>query len=108
MKTKEEINDLAEIHANQEMEVYKPMDLPKGTKQAIFTHCLVSYNIGYTQCQEDMADKKYTEEDMIKFAFDTYCYISGIMKVPFNQVSENRTHAEDNLKVFINSLNKQD
>jgi len=56
----------------------------------------------------DMADKKYTEEDMIKFAFDTYCYISGIMKVPFNQVSENRTHAEDNLKVFINSLNKQD
>ena len=57
---------------------------------------------------EDNKDKKYTEDDMIKFAFDTYCYISGIMKVPFNQVSENRTHAEENLKVFINSLNKQD
>ena len=66
-----------------------------------------SFIKGYTQCQEDMADKKYTDEDMIKFAFDTYCYISGIMKVTFNQVSENRTHAEDNLKVFINSL-KQD
>jgi hypothetical protein len=56
MKTKEEIEQLAEIHANLEMEVYKSMDLPKGTKQAIFTHCLVSYNIAYTQCQEDMAD----------------------------------------------------
>ena len=66
------------------------------------------YNNGYNQCKKDMANKKYTEEDMIKFAFDTYCYISGIMKVPFNQVSENRTHAEENLKVFINSLNKQD
>lgn len=52
--------------------------------------------------------KKYTEEDMINFAFDTYYYISGIMKVPFNKISENRTHAEDNFKVFINSLNKQD
>jgi hypothetical protein len=60
------------------------------------------------KCQEDMVEKKYTEEDMIKFAFDTYCYISGIMKVPFNKVSENITHAEENLKVFINSLNKQD
>ena len=63
--------------------------------------------MGYTQCQEDMADKKYTEEDMILFAFDTYHYISGIMKVPFNKVSENRTHAEENLKEFIKN-NKQD
>lgn len=62
----------------------------------------------FLKYQENMADKKYTEEDMIKFAFDTYCYISGIMKVPFNKVSENRTHAEDNFKDFINSLNKQD
>ena len=50
---------------------------------------------------EDNQDKKYTEDDMIKFAFDTYCYISGIMKVPFNQVSENRTHVEENLKEYI-------
>ena len=26
----------------------------------------------WNECQEDMADKKYTEQDMIKFAFDTY------------------------------------
>ena len=72
MKSKEEINDLAEIHANQEMEVYKSMDLPKGTKQAIFTHCLVSYNIGYTQCQEDMADKdKWTFEEILDACYPT-------------------------------------
>ena len=58
------------------------------------------------QCQEDMVDKKYTKEDMIDFAFDTYCYISGIMKVPFNQVSENGTHAEENFKEYVK--NKQD
>ena len=27
--------------------------------------------IGYKQCQQDMIEK-YTEQDMIKFAFDTY------------------------------------
>ena len=26
----------------------------------------VAYKKGYTQCQEDMADKKYTEADMLK------------------------------------------
>jgi hypothetical protein len=57
--------------------------------------------------KEDMVDKKYTEEDMIKFAFDTYYYISGIMKVPFNKVSENRTHA-DKLKEKLTTKNKQD
>ena len=56
--------------------------------------------------QEDNKDKKYTEKDMIDFAFDTYCYISGIMKVPFNQVSENGTHAEENFKEYVK--NKQD
>jgi len=69
---------------------------------------IIGFEQGYTQCQEDIADKKYTEEDMIKFAFDTYYYISRIMKVPFNKVSENRTHAKDNFKEYINSLNKQD
>jgi hypothetical protein len=96
MKSKEEINDLAEIHANQEMKVYKSMDLPKGTKQAIFTHCLVSYNIAYTQCQEDMADKKYTLDD-IKKAFMSGC------------ASERRfSRRTDELDNYINSLNKQD
>lgn len=46
--------------------------------------------------------KTYSEEDMVEFAFDTYCYISGIMKVPFNQVSENKLHVIDNLEQFKN------
>ena len=98
MKTKEEIEQLADIYGTSK-DAYD--------REYISIVQRNSFIDGYTQCQEDMADKKYTDEDMIKFAFDTYCYISGIMKVPFNQVSENRTHAEDNLKVFINSL-KQD
>jgi hypothetical protein len=94
MKTKEEIVIKAKAYAES-------IGNEDGTSA-------YDYVMGYTQCQEDMADKKYTEEDMIKFAFDTYYYISGIMKVPFNKVSENRTHAEDNFKEYINSLNKQD
>lgn len=50
MKSKEEINDLAEIHANQEMEV--------------------SYDTR-------KSDNKYTEEDMKKaFKFYAYAHIS--------------------------------
>jgi len=44
----------------------------------------------------------YTEEDMVNFAFDTYYYISKLMEVPFNQISENKLHAIENLKKFKN------
>jgi len=43
------------------------------------------------------AERMYSEEDMIEFAFNTYCYISGIMKV---QVSENKIHAMENFEQF--------
>ena len=46
---------------------------------------------GYTQCQEDMAEKKYTEDD-IRNAF----FSGGVMK------------DIDEFNHFINSLNKQD
>ena len=52
------------------------------------------YLSGYNQCQEDMADKKYTEEDLE------------------NAFNSGRGHGlPDNIKdfnSFINSLNKQD
>ena len=51
----------------------------------------VAYKKGYTQCQEDMTDKKYTEED-IRNAF----FSGGVMK----DVNE--------FNHFINSLNKQE
>ena len=98
MKSKEEIEQLAkEVHYDS-------------AQQGLDANgCFNQYQgfiKGYSKCQEDMADKKYTKKDMIDFAFDTYCYISGIMKVPFNKVSENGTHAEENFKEYIK--NKQD
>jgi hypothetical protein len=102
MKTKEEIKKLATKN-------YRSNGSGGGQyTEGLQEGRIIGFIDGYNQCQEDMTDKKYTKEDMIKFAFDTYYYISGIMKVPFNQVSENRTHAEDNFKEYINSLNKQD
>ena len=47
--------------------------------------------------------KELQKQQMIDFGFNTYYYISGIMKVPFNQVSENNLHAEMNF--FINYEN---
>ena len=47
-------------------------------------------------------ERKYSEEDMINFAFDTYCYISELMKVPFNLISENKLHAMYNFEQFKN------
>jgi hypothetical protein len=46
------------------------------------------------------AERMYSEEDMIKFAFDTYHYISKLMGVPFNQISENKLHAMYNFEQF--------
>lgn len=58
---------------------------------------------GRTKLTEQLLELKessFDETDMINFAFDTYCYISGIMKVSFNQVSKNKLHAIDNLEQF--------
>jgi hypothetical protein len=46
------------------------------------------------------AERMYSDEDMIKFAFDTYHYISKLMGVPFNQISENKLHAMYNFEQF--------
>jgi len=54
-----------------------------------------------TQCQEDMADKKYTEEDIKKaFKFYAYAHIS--------QQPHSYEKLEQDYLQFINSLNKQD
>jgi hypothetical protein len=54
----------------------------------------VGYIKGYTQCQEDMADKKYTEEDL-----------HTILRLR----KEWYSHTDKNVvRDFINSLNKQD
>ncbi len=50
MKTPEEIEKLADSTINKEG--YTTDDF------------IIGFEQGYTQCQEDVADKKYTEEDM--------------------------------------------
>jgi hypothetical protein len=52
-----------------------------------------SFVEGYTQCQEDMADKKYTEEDIRK------TFMAGVECAVANG---------KNFEQYINSLNKQD
>jgi hypothetical protein len=81
MKSKEEIEQLAEKH-------YTQITLSQRT----------AFKLGYTQCQEDMADKKYTEEDLI-IAFDAGYYTRDA----FGDRPNNMTAEE-----YINSLNKQD
>jgi hypothetical protein len=96
MKNKEEIEQLAEkeypIQLNENH--YKPDvydDLNEDNRNA--------YVEGYNQCQEDMADKKYTEEDMLK------CWNTAFTDA-MNIDSE--TYKPIFYSDFINSLNKQD
>ena len=88
MKTKEEIKQLAETEYGTEMGSIRgsnPYDLEADRKNGFIK--------GYTQCQEDNKDKKYTEEDL-KLAFETgrNFQLTG----------------EDNFNELLNSLNKQD
>ena len=54
---------------------------------------------------DEELNKKYSEEDMINFAFDTYCYISELMDVEFNKISENKLHAMYNFEQFKKKVN---
>ncbi len=70
MKTKEEIEQLAESQYGTEIGSIRgsnPYDLEKDRKNGFIK--------GYTQCQEDQSDKKYTEENMQEYAeFCIRCY----------------------------------
>ena len=75
MKSKEEIEQLAEKH-------YTQITLSQRT----------AFKLGYTQCQEDMADKKYTEDDL---------------KKAMNYASQITNNKMKYIEDYINSLNKQ-
>jgi hypothetical protein len=82
MKTRQEIEQLAQ-------EEYKD-----NLHNPFFTAAPMGYIKGYIQCQEDMADKKYTEEDL-----------HTILRLR----KEWYSHTDKNVvRDFINSLNKQD
>ena len=59
---------------------------------------------GYTQCQEDMADKKYTEED-IREAIDMARMLSHVSCL---EEGEHRLKYSNTEEDIIESLNKQD
>jgi len=62
------------------------------------------YVMGYNKCQEDMADKKYTEEDVIK------AIEMAREGIRVTRISEWETEKEFDYNDYqiINSLNKQD
>ena len=92
MKTQEEIEQLAE-------KVYR--EFPSKQKDVIghFNRDInchrkrKAFVKGYTQCQEDMPDKKYTEDDL---------------KKAMNYASQITNNKMKYIKDYINSLNKQD
>ena len=93
MKTQEEIEKLAE----KEYREYpnNPLDEPAWHYNKDI-HChkkRKAFINGYTQCQEDNKDKKYTEEDMRR-----------AMKYASEITNNKMKYMED----YINSLNKQD
>ena len=88
MKSKEEIEKLAKDYA----ETFRL----KTQKIGWYFEKIEDYTKGYTQCQEDIADKKYTEEDMISFAYQ----FSNI------NVSDFRKHLKD-FDVNLKEKNKQ-
>ena len=82
MKTQEEIEQLAE----------KLYPVSPNPKQMIEGFERVAFKKGYTQCQEDVADMKYTEEDMRQ------AFIAGV---------DCESRNGKNFNQFIDSLNKQ-
>jgi hypothetical protein len=87
MKSKEQIEQLAEIYATS---IYGFRNETHNDYLNCKEHCIKFYN----KCQEDMADKKYTEEDMLKLW-------NTLMVAMTN-------HNPIFFKDYIKSLNKQD
>ena len=56
---------------------------------------------GYTQCQEDMADKKYTDEDIINAIQYGIDIEAGNIKFDYKKYPDSFTQ-------YIQSINKQD
>lgn len=100
MKTIEEIEVLAEEYAKS---------LNIAINKTEFTeYAILDFTNGYKQCQEDMANKKYTEEDLglfLEYVRDNYTGM-GAPHLVHNKGGQRKTKAivED----FIHSLNKQD
>ena len=97
MKTKEEIEQLALLkYPKFSSDPYNPEQDDEYYERLIWIE-------GYTQCQEDMGDKKYTEEDIRKAIKVGISAEAG--DYPDGWSFKLGINLED---YFINSLNKQD
>jgi len=86
MKTKDEIEQLANEWTNGIDESYKVL-----LKEV--------YIKGYTKCQEDMADKKYTKQDLINAIQYGIDLEAGNIKFDYKKYPDSFTQ-------YIDSLNK--
>ena len=89
--TLEEIKQLAEQY------LQKHKDDFDNWKEMAYSK--IAYIDAYNQCQEDMADRKYTEEAML------FAFVHGGTKFEENK---DASILHKNFKELINSLNKQD
>ena len=93
MKSKEEIKQLALLKYPRVIhDPYNPIEDDNSYERKIWIDA-------YTQCQEDMADRKYTEEAML------FAFVHGGTKFEENK---DASMLNKNFKELINSLNKQD
>lgn len=100
MKSKEEIEGLAIKHAH-----LKP-NFDRVEEEYYNIGAINAYESfikGYTQCQEDMADKKYTEEDMREL----YAYAKTPDVVFYKKNGSKELHSTD-LENYLKIINKQD
>ena len=116
MKSKEEIEQLANDY-------WEGCDNCEENDKYFF---IKGFGCAYRQMQQDMANKKYTEQDMIKFAFDTYYQEDMAKKYTEEDIreaidmarmlshvscledGEHRLKYSNTEEDIINSLNKQD
>jgi len=88
MKSKEEIKQLAENY-------WEGCDGCDANDKYFF---IKGFEGAYRQCQEDMAEKKYTEQDIIEAAYFFATY----------KIATSREVFDKDIYAFIDSLNKQD
>ena len=71
--------------------------MKKKELEIAITTYTVAYKKGYTQCQEDMADKKYTEKDVINALHSV-------------ELKNNKDYSKifEGMKEYFNVLNKKD
>ena len=75
------------------LDIKETINMKKKELEIATTTYTVAYKKGYTQCQEDMTDKKYTEEDLMS---------------AFNAGINNDYGNGPSFDQWLNSLNKQD